>query len=82
MILQLRLAEKISTHWKYVGRYLGLEDFVISNIEDTYRRTEERSIQMLNKWLQGSTDTSIKRLTDALRLAGRTDLAEAVQGNC
>lgn len=81
MFLKLNLADKISISWKYVGRYLAIKDYVLNNIEDTYRRTEERSIQMLSKWLQGSNDTSVGRLTTALRNAGRTDLAEEVQGN-
>lgn len=80
MINQVKLAEKISTNWKFVGRYLGLEDHVLRNIEDTYRRTEERSSEMLSSWRQRSRSPTVGFLIAALKSAGRTDLAEQVQG--
>ena len=80
MFVELNLPEKISTNWKFLGRHLKLPDYVIRNIEDTYRRTEERSNEMLTKWLQMAKDTSVVTLVTALKNVGRTDLAEEVEG--
>ncbi|XP_048577268.1 uncharacterized protein LOC116614957 isoform X3 [Nematostella vectensis] len=74
------IAEQISTDWKDVGRRLKLEESILDNIEDENRKTNEKSTKMLNKWKQlNAASATIQVLMDALKQAGRRDIAETLE---
>ncbi|XP_048577273.1 FAS-associated death domain protein-like [Nematostella vectensis] len=74
------IAEEISIDWKDVGRRLKLKESILDNIEDEYRKTKEKSTQMLNKWKQlNAASATIQVLMVALKQAGRRDIAETLE---
>lgn len=68
----------LTKEWQDVGRYLGLSHPDIEHINEQYNNNpKERNYQMLQRWReQYGNQASIEILEDALRKAGRRDLAD------
>lgn len=76
----LSIAEKVSTSWKFLGLHLKVPNHTLSNIDDTYKKTEEKGYEMLKKWSETSETPTVIVLVRALNKCGRRDLAEIVEG--
>ncbi|XP_031551272.1 uncharacterized protein LOC116288602 [Actinia tenebrosa] len=75
----LEIAEKTSTSWKFLGRHLKVPEHTLSNIDDTYKKTEEKGYAMLKKWSETSATPTVLVLLRALDKCGRRDLAEIIE---
>ena len=64
-----------------LGINLGLEDHVLSTIEQNYRGDNERcKHKMLSHWLRNVKLPTWKAVADALRLMGENKIALKIQG--
>ena len=73
------LAIEIGTSWKTLGRCLGIEDALLSEIDLVNEERSEKAYQLLRRWrAQKGSDATYQALYDALtnRFVGRSDLAE------
>ncbi|XP_071832524.1 THO complex subunit 1-like [Apostichopus japonicus] len=75
------LSRELGGSWKSLGRYLGIADATLDSFQYDHITTQEAAYQMLLHWarLNGRTAT-IENLAKGLRRAGRTDLAQCVEG--
>jgi len=73
------LGIEIGTMWKTLGRRLGIEDAVLSEIEFVNEELSKKAYQLLRRWrTQKGSEATYQALYDALKhpLVGRLDLAE------
>lgn len=77
----LLLSRHLGTDWKDVARRLLLEESHVCNIEADYSSSvKEASFSMLMLWkLTNSSDATLDTLVEALKEAGRKDLAYLMQ---
>ncbi|XP_071837763.1 receptor-interacting serine/threonine-protein kinase 1-like [Apostichopus japonicus] len=73
-----RLSGAISKNWREIGRKLEISDEDLDRIQsDTTEGRKETVYEMLRKWKQqNGRNATYKRLGDALKKCGRTDLQE------
>ncbi|XP_071840686.1 uncharacterized protein [Apostichopus japonicus] len=76
--LLLELTDQLQ-EWKFLGRQLGLTDGETVDIERDNRESKEMKYQTLLQWKQKfGKRATIGKLAEALKKAGRTDLADYV----
>ena len=46
------VAKVMANRWKWLGRYLGVDETTVDNIQTENESQEERSFQVLRCWLQ------------------------------
>lgn len=75
------VSEEISTEWKALGRYLGVRDAKLNNIQaDNSLSQQEQVYQMLLSWTQAKgTDATYSILFEALDEVGRGALKEGIK---
>ncbi len=66
------------TEWKFLGRYLDLDEDVIEEIDQYTRpnKTRDKSLKVLTEWVNSSSEATWKALGEALQDAGNTLLYE------
>ena len=67
--------------WKFLGRFLDLEEDVIEEIDQYTRpnKTRDKSLKVLTEWVNGSSDATWKALGEALLEAENKMLYEKLQ---
>ncbi|KAK3750214.1 hypothetical protein QZH41_004652 [Actinostola sp. cb2023] len=78
-VLLLQLPKRIGRDWKKVGGHLGLQEYELRNIEDSYQRIEDKASEMLNTWKNTGKIATPQALATALKKADRRDLSDTVQ---
>ena len=81
--LRFHVAAKLGQNWRSVCTYLGLQHYQLDQAEEAHAKLEEKAMEALVMWLQGqgelNTPRSWSTLLQALRGAGRTDIASDVE---
>ena len=81
--LRFHVAAKLGQNWRSVCTYLGLQHYQLDQAEEAHAKLEEKAMEALVMWLQGqgelNTPRSWNTLLQALRGAGRTDIASDVE---
>ena len=67
------------TNWCLLGINLGVPVYELTRIEQDYKGSEERRLQMLNLWLLGTPTASWGEVVHALELMGECREAERIQ---
>ena len=58
----------VASKWKWIGLSLGLSEYTLQNIKQTYHTPEQRMGGMVKEWLaQAGSDTSWEKLIVVLR---------------
>lgn len=75
------IVEELSTSWKMLGRWLGVPEAALTNIDIEQRRVIDKGMAMFVEWKRRKGDAATVRvLRDALVKIGRRDLSEKVRG--
>lgn len=74
------IVEELSTSWKMLGRWLGVPEAALTNIDIEQRRVIDKGMAMFVEWKRRKSDAATVRvLRDALVKIGRRDLSEKVR---
>ena len=72
-----QLSQEVS-EWKFLGRFLDLDEDIIEEIDQYTRpnKTRDKSLKVLTEWVNSSSEATWKTLGEALQDAGNTLLYE------
>ncbi|XP_031573782.1 uncharacterized protein LOC116307647 [Actinia tenebrosa] len=71
----LRITNDIVHDWKFIGRYLDVEESIIRQIDKDSKTAREKASQMLIKWKQSNgNEATLEVLKAALQDVGRKDV--------
>ena len=67
----------MANDWKFLGRFLGVEETTIGNIETENKSQDERSYQILNSWRRSKgSKATVHSLMKAVQDVGNVDALE------
>jgi hypothetical protein len=77
------ITKDIKDKWKFLGRYLALDESTIQAIKADNYQIREQAHQMLMKWKQKYANRATTQvLIKALKDVGKENVAKRVQGEC
>lgn len=73
----LKVEQMVAAEWARLGRHLGLEDYILDEIDANCKHVADKCSSVLRKWLK-SSGCNMEELRKALLDIGRRDVVNTI----